>query len=65
MEITGTGTVDQPISRDAFGCAVRKCPNDGTHIRVTNAGYFVRYCRQHEQDAALWFDRVDDEEGKK
>jgi hypothetical protein len=59
--LQGTATVQDPIRRGAHGCSVAGCPNSGVMLRLTEAGYFVRYCAQHELEAALLFDKTDNE----
>lgn len=58
--IKGSGTLDNPIRRGEFSCAVRGCPEDGRMTRVTETGYFVAYCRAHEREASALFDRVEE-----
>ena len=46
-----------PLTRPNGLCAVRDCPNRATTVRVTNRGWPVNYCDQHERKAARRFDQ--------
>jgi hypothetical protein len=59
--LKGTATVADPIRRGEHGCAVRGCLDSGGMLRLTEAGYFVRYCAYHERAAAQAFDKTDDD----
>ena len=46
-----------PLTRPNGLCAVRDCPNRANTVRVTNAGWPVNYCPEHERNAARSFDQ--------
>lgn len=51
----GSGSMMLPTTRKDHLCVMERCPEIGRILRVTQSGYAVLYCAQHEREADRTF----------